>query len=322
MKTKIIIGVILTIVILVLVAFSYFAYGTKWSTEPIDTDKDGIPDAEDNCPTTSNPDQKDSNNDGIGDVCDSQTARVTINTLNPWILSSTDSSITDQQARTITIPVTYNQVGGGHWIRVKVSNVDISFGDMTASHSSVKAKIEGVGPGQKTLTVEVLTSTGGTVVCQDSTYVVFPDYWKYYIDTTSLTNAISRNEPETPYWLGIGIVTGIITHIENGEIYVDLSGNSPCEVWFDIADECAQQWHAPVYSIPSTQIHQGWCSFSVDVPSSDQVTTAWWGFAGGANIKVTDFRGNVVVKAGYPGYECGWDPLSFLRGEYGKPPAP
>lgn len=36
----------------------------------IDTDKDGIVDDEDNCPLVSNPDQEDSDNDGIGDVCE------------------------------------------------------------------------------------------------------------------------------------------------------------------------------------------------------------------------------------------------------------
>lgn len=36
----------------------------------LDTDGDGVPDEEDNCPTTSNSDQKDSDGDGIGDVCD------------------------------------------------------------------------------------------------------------------------------------------------------------------------------------------------------------------------------------------------------------
>jgi N-acetylneuraminic acid mutarotase len=34
-----------------------------------DTDGDGIPDCHDNCPATFNPDQLDSNNDGIGDAC-------------------------------------------------------------------------------------------------------------------------------------------------------------------------------------------------------------------------------------------------------------
>jgi len=35
-----------------------------------DTDSDGIPDAEDNCPQIPNPDQKDSDGDKIGDACD------------------------------------------------------------------------------------------------------------------------------------------------------------------------------------------------------------------------------------------------------------
>lgn len=36
----------------------------------VDTDGDGIADAQDNCPNKSNPDQKDTDGDGIGDVCD------------------------------------------------------------------------------------------------------------------------------------------------------------------------------------------------------------------------------------------------------------
>jgi hypothetical protein len=37
---------------------------------PVDTDGDGIPDSEDNCPLVSNPDQADSDADGIGDACE------------------------------------------------------------------------------------------------------------------------------------------------------------------------------------------------------------------------------------------------------------
>src|SRR5215831_15380876 len=36
----------------------------------VDTDNDGVDDARDNCPTVANPDQKDTDNDGIGDACD------------------------------------------------------------------------------------------------------------------------------------------------------------------------------------------------------------------------------------------------------------
>ena len=36
---------------------------------PIDTDKDGVPDSKDNCPSTPNTDQVDSNVDGTGDAC-------------------------------------------------------------------------------------------------------------------------------------------------------------------------------------------------------------------------------------------------------------
>ncbi len=43
---------------------------SKADVPPVDTDGDGIPDADDNCPGVANPTQADADSDGIGDACD------------------------------------------------------------------------------------------------------------------------------------------------------------------------------------------------------------------------------------------------------------
>jgi hypothetical protein len=44
--------------------------GDACETAPADTDDDGVIDSQDNCPTVSNQDQLDSDGDGVGDACE------------------------------------------------------------------------------------------------------------------------------------------------------------------------------------------------------------------------------------------------------------
>ena len=51
----------------------FMSFHVGGGTPPVDTDNDGIPDNIDNCPNVYNPDQADSDNDGVGDACDTGT---------------------------------------------------------------------------------------------------------------------------------------------------------------------------------------------------------------------------------------------------------
>ena len=113
--------------------------------------------------------------------------------------------------------------------------------------------------------------------------------------------------PQNVMWLGFRVpANSLITRVQ-GEIKMDLLGNNPCEVWFDIWDNCNQQYLDAVYVIDASYIHDGRVAVDFDIPEQYQINTYWIGFIGCGDVtapynKVTEFDGTIYYKQGS---DCG-----------------
>lgn len=183
-----------------------------------DQDGDGIADGADNCPTVSNPDQADTDNDGTGDACESST---TTNTAPSVAFSSPPTSakegdvktfnftITDPDSSSFTFVTGYPQCGTAGTVSgtpsinnsLKTGSFQCSFPDGPAS-SDVKVEVSdgtdssneastsvGVSNVKPAIASAAFTASSGT--CSASApnatlHVVFTDpgddTWTVYVD--------------------------------------------------------------------------------------------------------------------------------------------
>lgn len=131
------------------------------------------------------------------------------------------------------------------------------------------------------------------------------DIKEYYFSTVGLPDEsedVCRGcYPNNQMWFAFRIPdNSIVTRVE-GIIKIDLLGNSPCEVWFDIYNKCTGSYVDAVYVIPITEIRDGWISVDFDV--EQEITTFWIGFAGchyyDSTIpynRVIEFKGTIYYK--------------------------
>jgi uncharacterized repeat protein (TIGR01451 family) len=158
------------------------------TAESVDFDGDGIPNAVDNCPSVYNPDQKDSDGNGIGDACQAATASDVLITMsaspNPVLIGS---NITYVITVTNTGPDTANSV-------VITNNLPP---EMTyASCSSTNGGICGGSSNNRTITLNSLANGASAAITLVATVN------SAVIDGAVLGNAVSAItstlDPDSP----------------------------------------------------------------------------------------------------------------------------
>jgi len=114
----------------------------------LDTDGDGVPDFLDNCPLIPNPDQKDSDFDGVGDACSSPSLQRSTaaflqavsngsTTVTPNALTVADTpSLADQLTRIVTFRVSAGLTTSATGLTTSLVNSLVAIGQVQPSDAS------------------------------------------------------------------------------------------------------------------------------------------------------------------------------------------
>jgi predicted outer membrane repeat protein len=81
------------------------AFELVQQSTPPDSDGDGVADTEDNCPEVANPDQADTNLDGVADACEEKT----IDTEAPMVISTVPTANATEVAPTANVKATFSE---------------------------------------------------------------------------------------------------------------------------------------------------------------------------------------------------------------------
>jgi len=133
-----------------------------------DSDDDGIPDCNDNCPDVGNPDQTDSDGDGIGDACESGGVKTICSILGnnpkPLIPDTDVFGFSGTTGETVTIQIEANPPEAGSGKRLTLILTDKIKGkvlvrlDRSVLPNEITAKLPATGEYLITIAEQILTA--------------------------------------------------------------------------------------------------------------------------------------------------------------------